>query len=155
MTRKPLPFVAVTTVALTLTAIAQERNRAKTPDKYKWNLTDLYRDEAARRGAHTLTENEEKILAAAGPLAGGPSDIYTNLTNADFPYPTVTLSDGRSVKLDQAAFSDLRMLPNRGDREKVMSAFFNALGSFGRTFGTTINGEVQKVQFFRKARKYD
>ena len=35
-----------------------------------------------------------------------------------------------------------------------MSAFFNALGSFGRTFGTTMNGEVQKVAFLSKARKY-
>ena len=29
-----------------------------------------------------------------------------------------------------------------------MSAFFKALGSFSRTFGTTMNGEVQKVLFF-------
>ena len=35
-----------------------------------------------------------------------------------------------------------------------MSAFFKALGGFSRTFGTTMNGEVQKVLFFAKARKY-
>ena len=35
-----------------------------------------------------------------------------------------------------------------------MSAFFNSLGSFSRTFGTTMNGEVQKVLFLAKARKY-
>ena len=35
----------------------------------------------------------------------------------------------RAVKLDQAAFTRLRALPNRGDREKVMSAFFGALGA--------------------------
>src|SRR4029078_4330522 len=75
-------------------------------------------------------------------------------SNADFPYPPVTLSDGKSVKLDQAAFSALRALPNRGDRQKVMSSFFGALGSFGRTYGTSMNGEVQKVWFFAKARKY-
>ena len=72
----------------------------------------------------------------------------TSSSNADFPYPTVTLSDGRTVKVDQAAYGDLRALPNRADREKVMSAFFKALGAFSRTFGTTMNGEVQKVQFF-------
>ena len=85
----------------------------------------FYLDDVARRAAHTLTDNEEKILADAGPLAGGPSDVYGILANADFPYPSVTLSDGRTVKLDQAAFSDLRALPNRADREKVMAAFFN------------------------------
>jgi oligoendopeptidase F len=35
-----------------------------------------------------------------------------------------------------------------------MSAFFNSLGSFSRTYGTTMNGEVQKVLFATKARKY-
>src|SRR6185436_5278037 len=114
----------------------------------------FYLEDVARRAAHTLSENEEKILAAAGPLGGTPSDIYGILANADFPYPSVTLGDGRTVKLDQAAFNDLRALPNRADREKVMAAFFNALGGFSRTFGTTLNGEAQKVQFFAKARKY-
>src|SRR5213595_1330779 len=89
-----------------------------------------------------------------GPLAGVPSETYSILSNADFPYPTVTLSDGKAVKLDQAAYADLRALPNRGDREKVMSAFFTSLGAFGRTFGTTMNAEVQKVRFFAKARRY-
>jgi len=114
----------------------------------------FYIEDVARRAAHTLGESEETILAAAGPVGGTPSDVYGILTNADFPYPSVTLSDGRTVKLDQAAFADLRTLPVRADREKVMSAFFKALGGFSRTFGTTLNGEAQKLLFFSKARKY-
>jgi oligoendopeptidase F len=114
----------------------------------------VFLDDIARRAAHTLTDNEEKILADSRPLAASPSSVYNILTNADFPYPTVTLSDGRAVKLDQAAYSDLRALPNRADREKVMSAFFKALGGFSRTFGTTMNAEAQKVLFYTNARKY-
>jgi oligoendopeptidase F len=117
--------------------------------RYRVFLGDI-----ARRAAHTLTDGEEKILADSRPLAASPSGVYNILSNADFPYPTVTLSDGRGVKLDQAAYSDLRALPNRGDREKVMSAFFKALGGFSRTFGTTMNAEAQKVLFYTKARKY-
>jgi oligoendopeptidase F len=115
---------------------------------------EFYLKDIVRRGAHTLSENEEKILADVGPLASAPSSTYSILSNADFPYPTVTLADGKSVKLDQAAFATLRGLPNRGDREKVMSSFFGALGRFQGTFGTTMNSEVQKVLFFSKARKY-
>jgi oligoendopeptidase F len=114
----------------------------------------FYLEDVARRAAHTLTADEEKILADAGPMASAPSNAFTILSNADFPYPTVTLSDGRAVKIDQAAYNDLRALPNRADREKVMAAFFTALGGFRRTYGTTINGEVQKVAFFAKARHY-
>jgi oligoendopeptidase F len=114
----------------------------------------FYLDDIVRRAAHTLTENEEKILADAAPVEGGAASVFTTLSNADFPYPRVTLSDGRSVTLDQAAFNDLRALPNRSDREKVMAAFFTSLGAFSRTFGTTMNGEVQKLLFLSKTRKY-
>jgi len=114
----------------------------------------FYLKDIARRAAHTLTDSEEKILADASPLAASPSNIYGILANADFPYPSVTLSDGRTVKIDQAGYNELRTLPNRADREKVMSAFFTALGGFTRTYGTTMNGSVQKALFYAKARKY-
>ena len=45
-------------------------------------------------------------------------------------------------------------MPNRDDREKVMSAFFSALGSFNGTFGATLNGQVQSDEFYAKARNY-
>ncbi len=114
----------------------------------------FYLEDIIRRAPHTLSDAEEKILAAAGPLAASPSNIYNILSNADFPYPTVTLSDGKPAKLDAAAFSTLRGVPDRNDRQKVMSSFFQSLGGFSRTFGTTMNSEVQKVLFYSKARKY-
>jgi oligoendopeptidase F len=114
----------------------------------------FYLRDIARRAAHTLSDAEEKILADAGPLSGSPGSVFNILSNADFPYPSVTLSDGRTAKLDQAGYATLRTLPNRADREKVMSTFFKGLGSFSRTFGQTMNGEVQKVLWVTKTRKY-
>src|SRR5690606_3577192 len=103
---------------------------------------------------HTLSPGEETILAAAAPLAAAPAGIYTILANADFPYPTVTLSDGTQVRINQANFAMYRASRNRHDRQAVMSAFFETLGGFSRTLGTIMNGSVQKAQFFAKARKY-
>ena len=114
----------------------------------------FYLEDIARRAAHTLSDAEEKILAEAAPLSGSPSNIFNILSNADFPYPTITLSDGRAAKVDQAGYNSLRALPNRGDRQKAMAAFFQTLGGFSRTFGTTMNGQVQKVQFFSNVRRY-
>ena len=114
----------------------------------------FYLEDIARRAPHTLSEPEETLLARAGVISTTPSDIFNVLSNADFPYPSVTLSDGKTVTLDQAGYASLRALPNRADREKVMSTFFNALGGFSGTLGTMMNGEVQKVLFFANARKY-
>jgi oligoendopeptidase F len=114
----------------------------------------FYLEDIARRAAHTLSDTEEKILADATTMANAPSNIYGILANAEFPYPSITLSDGRSVKLDQAAYDNLRRLPKREDRKLVMSSFFQALAGFSRTFGTTIDGSVQKALFYAKARRY-
>ena len=114
----------------------------------------FYLNDIERRAQHTLSDKEEAILANAGPLTGVPSSSYSILTNADFPYPTVTLSDGKSITLGQANFTAYRGSANRKDRELVMSAFFNGLGKFSRTFGTTMDGEVQKMQFYTKVRHY-
>ncbi|MGE3704718.1 MAG: oligoendopeptidase F [Vicinamibacterales bacterium] len=114
----------------------------------------FYLEDIARRAPHTLSDREERLLASVGPLAGVPSATYGILVNADFPYATVTLSDGTSVTVNQANFTAYRGVPNRSDRQKVMAAFFESLGSFSRTFGTTMNGEVQKLFFQSQARNY-
>ncbi|MGE3275864.1 MAG: oligoendopeptidase F [Vicinamibacterales bacterium] len=115
----------------------------------------FYLEDVLRRAAHTLGDGEEKLLADAVPVGNTPSDVYNIFTNADFPYPDVTLEDGRKVHLDQAAFTTERGVPNRADRQRVMSSFFEALGKYRNTFGATMSGEVQKVRFLAKARHYD
>ena len=117
-------------------------------------IYSFYLHDLARRARHTLSDSEEKILADAMPLAASGHNIYNILTNADFPYPTITLDDGRTARVDPSGYAELRTLPNRGDREKAMSTFFTSLGAFNRTFGTMMNANVQRMAFYAKARKY-
>ena len=124
-------------------------------DEPRLKVYKLYLDDIQRRRTHTLTDGEEKILAGSSVISSAPSNIFGILSDADFPYPSVTLSDGKSVKLDSSAFSLYRTVPNRGDREKVMSAFFGSLGAFSGTFGATMNGQIQSDVFYSKTRKYN
>jgi oligoendopeptidase F len=114
----------------------------------------FYLHDIMRRAPHTLSDAEETLLAESGPLAESPSNIHNIFANADFPYPTITLSDGRMVKVDQAGYAELRTSPDRDIRRTAMSSFFEALGRFSRTYGTTLNASVQKALFYAKARKY-
>jgi oligoendopeptidase F len=115
----------------------------------------FYIEELVRRAAHTLSEPEETILASAAAVTAAPSTTSGLLLNAEFPYPSVTLSDGRTLKLDQQTFADARQSPNRADREKVMSAYFGALGKFSETLGSTLSGSVRADQFYANTRKYE
>jgi oligoendopeptidase F len=114
-----------------------------------------YLHDVSRRRTHTLSNAEEKLLAAAGVMASAPQSIYSIFSNADFPYPSVALSNGRTVKLDKAAFSLHRASPVREDRQKVMSAFFQALGNYRGTFGSTMNSSVEGALYYARARNYN
>ena len=121
----------------------------------KLGIYAMYLNDILRRQAHTGTEGEEKIIADAGLMAGGPQNIYSTFSNADFPYPTSTLSDGKSVKLDKAAFNLYRAVPNRDDRKQVFAAYFDELNKYRGTFGTQLYAEVSKNMFYKNARKYE
>lgn len=112
-------------------------------------------DDIVRRRPHTLSDVEEKLLAGAGFMASAPSDVYGIFSDADFPYPTVTLSDGKSVRLDASAYELHRAAPNREDRQKVMAAFFGALGKYRGTFGALMNANDQASNFYARTHKYD
>jgi oligoendopeptidase F len=114
-----------------------------------------YLEDIARRRAHTLSNAEEKLLAGSAVMASGPFSVYGIFSNADFPYPSVVLSDGKTVKLDKAAFSLYRASPSREDRQKVMSAFFNALGAYRGTIGSMMNSSVQADVFYARTRHYN
>ncbi len=112
-------------------------------------------DDILRREAHTGTVGEEKIIAEAGLMADAPSSIREVFADADFPYPEIRLSDGKTVKLDSAGFSLHRASPVREDRQKVFAAFMGRLNDYRRTFGAQLNAQVKQDLFYTKARKYD
>lgn len=114
-----------------------------------------YLEDIERHRAHTLSNEEEKLLAGSAVMASAPQSVYEIFADADFPYPSVTLSDGKTAKLDKAAYSLYRASNNREDRQKVMDAFFTTLGKYRGTFGSLMNSNVQASVFYARARKYD
>ena len=119
-------------------------------DKYSFYLNDLVRQKEHYRDAE-----EEEIIANASMVTGGPSSVHGIFTNADFPYPTVELSDGEDAYLNSAGYSKYREVPNREDRKKVFNAFFGSLNDYRRTLGTLLNTQMKRDYFYTKVRKYD
>ena len=111
-------------------------------------------DNILRRKGHTRGEAEEKIIAEAGLMADAPGNINGVFTNADFPYPEVTLEDGTAVRLDPVAFSLHRGSRNRKDRENVFNAYMGKLYEFQRTCGAQLAAEVRKNMFYTRVRGY-
>ena len=136
---------------LSLPEGAIERDLAAEPGlaPYRFFLGDL-----ERQRAHTLSPPEEKLLAEAGMVSRAPSTLYTVLANADLPFPEVTLSDGRTVRLDQAGYSRYRSLPDRADRKLVFNTFWPTFKAYERTLGVALDAQVSRDLFYARARNY-
>lgn len=114
----------------------------------------FFLDNALRYAPHTLSAEAEGIMAAAGDLLSQPDVIYSQLANGELPVPTVTLSDGGTVKLDGAAYIRYRQATNRADREKVFDAFWSTHSAFQGVFGATLTTQVMGEEFDAKMRHF-
>lgn len=111
-------------------------------------------DQILRAAAHTLDTKGESIVATFGLSEEAAGSTYQILTNAELPWPTVRLADGKEVKLDQSAYTEYREAPNRDDRKKVFDAFWGAWKQFERTFGVLFHESLKKDAVYTRVRKY-
>jgi len=107
-----------------------------------------------RRAPHTLGDEAESVLSSVGMIADAPSSLHSILSNADIPWPTIKLSDGTEVRLDQSGFSRARMSSNRADRQAAFEAFWPKVKEYERTFGVALFSQVKTDWFGARMRKY-
>ena len=129
-----------------------ERYIAEDPGlaKHAVNLRNILRQEP-----HTLSSEAEQVIAATGPVVQGAERIYAMLSSSDLPFPTITLSGGEEVRLNQAAYSLHRASQNRDDRKHVFDSFWTSWKGYEATLGQTLDTQVKAHVFEAKARKYD
>ncbi len=115
----------------------------------------LYLLDVLRSKPHTLSQQEEKILARTGQMADGPGSVYTIFSNAELPYPEITLSDGTTALLNKSGYALHRASSHRQDREAVFHAFWSAMNQFRQTFGVHLYSHLQTHIFYTRSRNYE
>jgi oligoendopeptidase F len=147
--RSKASFLGPEIAAMDKATLAEFIQREPKLQAYRMFLNDIQRTKA-----HRLSENEEKILAEAGLLASAPMSIYSTFSNAELPFPEITLADGAKVRVNQAGYARYRAAPLRADRRAVFDAFFGSFNAFRQTFGMQLSAQVNKDIFFTRARHY-
>ncbi|MGM9599991.1 MAG: oligoendopeptidase F [Faecousia sp.] len=118
-------------------------------ERYRRYLTDK-----RRRKEHILSPAEEKLLAAAGDMAGAPSKIYGNFANADLTYPDAVDSNGNTHPLSSGTFVLLQESEDRALRKSAYENVYHTLGKFKNTTAAILDAQGKKLKFFAEARKY-
>lgn len=107
-----------------------------------------------RQKAHTLSKEEEAILAAAGEVGSAPSSIASSFRNADLRFPSVTDSKGETHPLTQESLVFLLHSTDRALRKTTFDTYYDTLYSWRNTVAATLDGHFKQLLFNTRARKY-
>ncbi|HEV7661376.1 MAG TPA: M3 family oligoendopeptidase [Allosphingosinicella sp.] len=126
-------------------AVAAEPGLAK----FRFYLANIL-----RRAPHTLAEESERVLAASGSALSGPNDIRDQLASSDIPRPEVTLSTGRTIRLDDQGYAINRNAASREDRKLVFDRFWGSYKPFESSLGAALASKVRGDMFQARSRRY-
>ena len=118
-------------------------------ERYRRYLTDM-----RRRKEHTLSEAEEKLLAAAGEMAQTPDNVYGAFSDADLTFKDAVDSQGKSHPLTQGTFIALQENEDRELRKSAYENLYDGFAAFRNTAAGLLNAQNKQLKFFAEARKY-
>ncbi len=114
-----------------------------------------YIEKVMRYKPHTLTPNEEKLLAQAGELMGTSHNVFNMLSNADLKFPNILDENGKEAPLTNGSFIPFMQSYDRSVRKNAFETFYKVYSEHKNTFATLIDSEVKKNVFQSKVRKHN
>ncbi len=108
-----------------------------------------------RARPHTLTQNEEKLLALAGePLAAADS-IFTMLNNADIRFGEIKNEEGETVEITQGNYRSFVESKDRAVRENAYKTLYTSYTNLKNTLSASYAASVKSDVFYARARNYE
>jgi oligoendopeptidase F len=103
---------------------------------------------------HTLSNNEENLLAMQGEMAQTASKAFRQLNDADLKFGTVENDKGQQIELSNATFSQLMISPSRTVRETAFRQYYTQFAAHENTLSAMLAGSVHTDVYYAKARRY-
>ena len=119
-------------------------------ERYRRYLTDK-----RRHKAHSLSAQEERLLALAGDMAGSPDNIYGMFADADLTFDDAIDGEGNARPLSQSTFISYQGSPDRALRKSAYENLYKGFGNFRNTAAAILNAQNKKLKFYADARRYN
>jgi len=116
---------------------------------------DLYLNNLLKRKSHSLSEEEERILALTGELTSTPENVYEAFKYVDRKIGKIVGENGEEITVSPATYSRLLGHPNRDMRKKAFEVEFNSFNDYINVLAAALAGDVKNNVFYAKARNYD
>ena len=118
---------------------------------------ELYRrhfDVIRRKKEHVLSEQEERLLAMAGEMAGTPEEVYSLFADADLTFRPALDKDGNEHPITQGSYSAAMESSDRVLRKNAFESLYAGFGAYKNSVAAMLSGQVKQLEFFAKARHY-
>jgi oligoendopeptidase F len=137
-----------------LLAIEAKRLAELVAEEQKLELYDHFFHDIHRARAHTLSADQEALLAGAGLMAHGASQVFNAFDNADLQFAPVEDEDGNTVTLTKARYYKFLKSQDRRLREDSFASFLDAYGALKNTLAANMDANVKNHVFFSGARNH-
>jgi len=114
----------------------------------------FYLEKILRFRPHTLSKEIEQILAMSGEIAHAPSQIFSQLDNADIKFGNIKKSNGEEVELSHGNFSTMLQEPDREVRRTAFKQYYSSYDNLKNTIASTLEHSNKKDTFFAKVRNF-
>jgi oligoendopeptidase F len=112
-------------------------------------------DNIHRARAHTLTAEQEALLAAAGLMSRGASQVFNAFDNADLDLEPIENEHGEAVTLTKARYYKYIKAQDRWLRRDAFEKFLDAYGGMKNTLAANMDANVKNHVFFAQARRHE
>lgn len=111
-------------------------------------------DDLLRTRAHTLTAEQEKIMADVSPALQVASSVFGLLTNADLKFPTIKDEYGNDIEITHGRYSSAMYSLDREYRKRFYKNYYIPYIEHKNTLGALFSGNIKSDYFISTTRNY-
>ncbi len=103
---------------------------------------------------HTLSPDEEKLLAMQTEMSQAAGQVFRQLNDADLKFGTIANERGEQLELSHATFSALLHSPWRSVRRTAFHQYYQQYSAHRHTLAAALAGSVQRDIYYARARRH-
>ncbi|MBQ9324162.1 MAG: oligoendopeptidase F [Clostridia bacterium] len=115
---------------------------------------DTYVRRLIREKKHTLSKEEEQLLASMGEVLSSADQIFSVLTSVDLKFPDVSMPDGSLRPLTEGNYGEFRESPDVSVRRQAFENIFGGYEKLGTTFAAIYATSVKRDVTMAEVRHY-
>ena len=119
-------------------------------DRFRLQLQRLL-----RYRKHTLSDQEERLLAMQGEMASAAGNAFRQLNDADLRFGEIEDQDGNRAELSHATFGQFLINPNQEIRKKAFDQYYSQFSAHENTLAATLAGSIQRDVYYARVKNYD